>query len=168
MQDSLPDLIDYNLRALFCGINPGAKAAKLGHHFEGKNNRFWKVMYASDLLPVLLEPKEDSAILDFGFGLTTVVSKPTQRADQLTKADFLSAAKKFESKTLKYKPQMIVFLGKVGYAQLTGNSKLEWGKQEQKFKDCEVWILPNPSGLNRGFSFDDLVTEYKKLAKYIS
>jgi TDG/mug DNA glycosylase family protein len=144
VNQSLPDLIDYNLRALFCGINPGAKAAQTGHHFEGRNNRFWKTMHASDLTPVLIEPKNDSKILDFGIGLTTVVSRPTKRADELTKEDFLLSADQFKSKILKYRPQRLIFLGKAGYSRLIGNSAFDWGKQDQKFLQAQVWILPNP------------------------
>jgi double-stranded uracil-DNA glycosylase len=29
---------------VFCGINPGLRS-KLGHHFAGRGNRFWKTIH---------------------------------------------------------------------------------------------------------------------------
>ena len=36
------DLIDYNLKVLFCGINPGIWSGATGFHFAKPGNRFWK------------------------------------------------------------------------------------------------------------------------------
>jgi TDG/mug DNA glycosylase family protein len=32
-----------------------------------------------------------------------------------------------------------------------------------KFGGAEVWVLPNPSGLNRAFSLEELVSAYRDL-----
>jgi len=45
----LPDYLDYNLRVLFVGYNPGERAAALGHHYAGRNNQFWRLIYDAGL-----------------------------------------------------------------------------------------------------------------------
>ncbi len=37
------------------------------------------------------------------------------------------------------------------------------GRQPNTFCDARVWVLPNPSGLNGGFSIDVLVEAYTAL-----
>jgi TDG/mug DNA glycosylase family protein len=37
------DLIDYNLKVLFCGINPGMWSGATGFHFAKPGNRFGKL-----------------------------------------------------------------------------------------------------------------------------
>jgi TDG/mug DNA glycosylase family protein len=46
---------------------------------------------------------------------------------------------------------------------MTGRQELAWGRQAELFAGAQAWVLPNPSGLNRAFSLDDLVAAYKAL-----
>ena len=39
------DLIDYDLKVLFCGINPGIWSGATGFHFAKPGNRFWKTLH---------------------------------------------------------------------------------------------------------------------------
>ena len=40
----LPDLLSKDLDVVFCGINPALSAARVGHHFSSRSNRFWRVL----------------------------------------------------------------------------------------------------------------------------
>ena len=46
-----------------------------------------------------------------------------------------------------------------------GKEKVYWGQQSKKFGGVEIWVLPNPSGLNRAFTLDALVFAYRELRK---
>ncbi len=159
----LTDIIDKNLRIIFCGINPGLKSAWEGHHFSGRSNRFWKALHQAGFTPYEIQPISDTSILGFGYGLTTAVNRATARADELSKAEFASAIETFKIKMFHYQPQYIAFLGKAAYMAFSGKKQLSWGYQVEKFCGASVWILPNPSGLNRGFTFNDLVNHYAEL-----
>src|SRR5580704_13919161 len=103
----LPDIIARHLNVLFCGINPGLTAAATGHHFAGRSNRFWRVMHLAGFTPEEIRPEEDRTILKYGCGLTTVVRRPTARADQLSPEEFSSAAVQFEQKIARYAPRVV-------------------------------------------------------------
>lgn len=163
----LTDIIKENLNVLFCGINPGLKSASDGHHFSGRSNRFWKVLHQAGFTPYQIEAINDFTILDFQFGLTTAVARATSRADQLSKKEFDDAIDIFKSKIERFKPKYIAFLGKAAYKAFSGKKQITWGLQSEDFCGAKVWILPNPSGLNRGFSLGDLVTSYSELCKAI-
>jgi len=164
----LTDIIDKDLKILFCGLNPGLKSAWDGHHFSGRSNRFWKALNQAGFTPYEIDPLNDASILDFGYGLTTAVSRATSRADELTKDEFTSAIEIFKNKITYYQPKYIAFLGKAAYMAFSGKKHLAWGCQEEKFCGASVWILPNPSGLNRGFTLNGLVEHYKALYTAVS
>lgn len=159
----LTDLIANNLTVVFCGINPGLKSAWDGHHFSGRSNRFWKVLHQAGFTPHEIEPLNDATILDFGYGLTTAVERATVRADELSKHEFTDAIEAFRTKMSIYQPKYIAFLGKPAYIAFSGKKQVLWGYQSEDFCGAKVWLLPNPSGLNRGFTVNDLIIHYREL-----
>ena len=163
MIDELPDIIATKLSVLFCGINPGMTAAATGHHFAGRNNRFWRAIHLAGFTPEEIPPQEDRTILRYGCGLTSVVNRPTARADQLSPEEFVAAAAEFRQKIARYAPRFVAFLGKVAYSGLSGRQDIAWGLQPMRMEGARVWILPNPSGRNRAFTLDRLVEAYRQL-----
>jgi TDG/mug DNA glycosylase family protein len=161
--NALRDLIEKDLTVVFCGINPGWRAAAAGHHFVGRGNRFWRVIHAAGFTPELIRPENDRDILACGCGLTTAVERPTVRADELAKHEFKAAAAGLERKIEQYAPRCIAFLGKAAYSEITRHRVVQWGRQSLPFGQAMAWVLPNPSGLNRSFSLDELVEAYREL-----
>ncbi|WP_347217633.1 G/U mismatch-specific DNA glycosylase [Chryseobacterium sp.] len=163
----LTDIITSNLDVIFCGINPGLKSSNDGHHFSGRSNRFWKVLHLSGFTPYEIEAVNDTVILEFGCGLTTAVARATSRADELSKEEFDDALEIFKTKITEYQPQHLAFLGKAAYKAFSKKKEIQWGAQSEDFCGANVWVLPNTSGLNRGFSLDDLVVYYKEFYQTI-
>jgi TDG/mug DNA glycosylase family protein len=110
-----------------------------------------------------ISPEQDRRILDYGYGLTTVVQRPTASADQLSPHEFATAAAQFRQKIARHAPRFVAFLGKPAYAALSGRREIAWGRQTEPMEGSIVWVLPNPSGRNRAFSLDGLVDAYRPL-----
>jgi TDG/mug DNA glycosylase family protein len=173
MADTLPDILDKNLAVVFCGINPGLSAAVAGHHFVRRSNRFWRVIHLAGFTPVEIHPESDRTILQYRCGLTTVVERPTARADQLSVKEFTAAATRFEQKITRYAPRVVAFLGKAAYSALSGRRDIAWGcqtvggqaagTQPATLGGAAIWVLPNPSGRNLAFNLDQLVSAYREL-----
>jgi double-stranded uracil-DNA glycosylase len=168
MTEPLPDIIAPRLAVIFCGINPGLTAAVAGHHFVARSNRFWRAIHLAGFTPEEILPENDRTILQHGCGLTTVVERPTARADQLSAQEFLAAAATFEQKITHYAPGFVAFLGKAAYSALSGRRDIAWGRQPTALGGAAVWVLPNPSGRNRAFSLDQLVGAYRQLYRAAS
>lgn len=158
----LTDIISNHLDVIFCGINPGLKSSNDGYHFSGRSNRFWKVLHQSGFTPYEIEAANDTSLLDFGYGLTTAVARATSRADELSKEEFDESLESFKLKITNYQPKYIAFLGKAAYRAFSKKKEILWGAQPEDFCGAKVWVLPNTSGLNRGFSLDSLVTYYEE------
>ncbi|WP_409333810.1 G/U mismatch-specific DNA glycosylase [Burkholderia sp. Bp8963] len=151
------------MSVIFCGINPGLRSASRGHHFANGSNRFWRVIHLAGFSPEQIRPEDDRTLLRHGCGLTTAVSRPTARADELSRSEIAAAASQFERKIEHYAPRYIAFLGKIALAAMSGKRDIRWGLQPDAFGDARAWVLPNPSGLNRAFDLDLLVAAYREL-----
>jgi TDG/mug DNA glycosylase family protein len=159
----LPDLLRKDLDVVFCGINPALSAARAGHHFSSPSNRFWRVLYLAGFTPHLIKPENDRTILKYGCGLTAAVERPTVSASDLTHLEFHEVAGELERRVRRYRPRYLAFLGKPAFAALFRQGSVEWGQQIMRFGGAEVWVLPNPSGLNRAFGLEKLVLAYRDL-----
>ena len=151
------------LSVVFCGLNPAASAARDGHNFSNRSNRFWRTLHLAGFTPRLLQPHEERELLHYGCGLTAVVSRPTRTAAELVRQDYLDAAPAFEAKIRHYAPATLAFLGKAAYKAISGKNDIAWGKQPAKFAGADVWLLPNPSGLNRAFTLENLTDHYRAM-----
>jgi TDG/mug DNA glycosylase family protein len=163
----LPDILATGLRVVFCGINPGLRAATVGYHFAGHSNRFWRVLHLAGFTPKLIAAEDDRSILKYGCGLTTAVDRPTVRAGELAKHEFRAASANLERKIQHYAPGYLAFLGKAAYAALFNQREIAWGRQSTVFGGAKVWVLPNPSGLNCAFRLEQLVAAYGELREAV-
>jgi double-stranded uracil-DNA glycosylase len=159
----LPDVISRSLNIVFCGINPGMRSAAVGLHFANRSNRFWRVLHLAGFTSRQLEPEEGHLLLDYGCGITSAVARPTVSATDLTRADYVAARPVFQRKIAKYRPRYLAFLGKSACSVFLNQRDLSWGLQPTIFGGSAVWVLPNPSGLNRAFSIRMLTDAYSQL-----
>jgi len=78
-----PDILTRGLGVVFCGLDPAASAAAAGDNFSSRSNRFCKVLHRAGFTDVPLQAHEERRLLDYGCGITAVVGRPTQRADEV-------------------------------------------------------------------------------------
>lgn len=162
------DVLDRSLVAVFCGINRPPSATLSGHNFSNRSNRFWTVLHRAGFTDRELQPHEERRLLEYGYGITAVVHRSTRRADELSPQEFKLARASFDAQMRRYAPRAIGFLGKRAYAGMLGVADVDWGPQPTGFAGAMAWVLPNPSGLNRGFTLDALVTAYSDFRRTLT
>jgi double-stranded uracil-DNA glycosylase len=145
----LPDILDHGLVVVFIGINPSPLAAATGHRFAGPSNRFWRVVHLAGFSPVLLRADQDQSLPQYGCGLISAISRPTRRANELPRAELAAAGDALRAKIERHQPKWIAFLGKGAYSAIMARRDVAWGLQEKTLGAARVWVLPDPSGLNR-------------------
>lgn len=158
----IEDILALGLRVVFCGINPGKSSAHTGFHFAHPGNRFWKVIYGAGFTQHLLKPEEERHLLDTGCGITMLAERPTVVASELRLQELRDGARSLREKMETYQPRVLAILGKQAYEQAFQKRGTQWGRQSVTIGDTEVWVLPNPSGLNRA-SLDGLILAYSAL-----
>jgi double-stranded uracil-DNA glycosylase len=161
------DLIDYHLKVLFCGINPGIWSGATGFHFAKPGNRFWKVLHLSGFTDRILHPSEEHELLENGYGITSFVKRTTARADELTSEEYVAGGKALIKKIEKYKPENLAVLGIGAYRTAFQKPKAKLGLQSEKIGGARVWLLPNPSGLNAHYQAADLAALFREVRESI-
>ena len=156
------DILAPGLRVVFCGINPGKSSAHTGFHFAHPGNRFWKVIYQAGFTDRLLKPEEEQHLLDTRCGITMLVERPTVQASEVNLHELRSGGRELIKKIEDYQPAALAILGKQAYEQAFNQRGVQWGKQSITIGVTQVWVLPNPSGLNRA-TLDKLVEAYREL-----
>lgn len=159
----VPDVIDHGLDVLFCGINPGLYSGAVGHHFARPGNRFWRTLDASGFTPRLLGPFEEHELLDYGLGITNLVRRATATADKLQDDELRAGGRSLRRKVARYRPRWISFLGLTAYRVAFGRKGAAVGRQEQTVAGSQVWLLPNPSGLNAHYQLPELAVVFGEL-----
>ncbi|MGV1759108.1 G/U mismatch-specific DNA glycosylase [Rhizobium sp. A22-96] len=159
----LAEILAPHLSVVFCGLNPALTAQRDGHNFSNRSNRFWRVLHLAGFTPRLLRAEEEREMLQYGLGLTSAVSRPTKSASELTKRDYVTAAPILEEKIGRLAPANLAFLGKAAYAAISLRPQIEWGRQPDEFAGATIWVLPNPSGLNRAFDLARLTEHYREM-----
>ena len=158
-----PDILTIGLDVVFCGVNPALTAVTDGHNFSNPNNRFWRAIHLAGFIDRLLAPSEEWKLLEYGCGITAVVTRPTAQAGDLSRAEMRNSLAPFEAKMRTFAPRVLAFLGKQAISVVPGASPVSWGQQRRRMAGAAVWVLPNPSGRNRSFTIDALVDAYAEL-----
>ncbi len=161
------DVIAPGLRILFCGINPGLYSGAVGHHFARPGNRFWKALHRSGLTPRLLEPWEERTLLNHGCGITNLVERATASAAELSNKELIRGRRRLTGRVGHYRPAAVAMLGIGAYRTAFGHREAQIGPQPAEIGATQLWVLPNPSGLNAHYQLGDLVNLFAELRQAV-
>jgi TDG/mug DNA glycosylase family protein len=172
---TVPDLLggpeDPPVRLLFVGINPGLWTAATGAHFARKGNRFWPALHAAGITPNRVDASTGMSdddrrmAIDRGIGITNLVPVATARADELTREQLLEGGQALTALVERVRPRVVAVLGVTAYRQALGGATTVVGKQPATLAGAELWVLPNPSGLNAHETLASLAVAYRQAAQ---
>ena len=176
----LTDRIEPGVRVLLIGINPGVRSAETGHHFAGPSNRFWKLLYASGVVPEPITHEGDVRLPEWGLGMTNLVARPSPGIDDLRPAEYLEGWQILERKIDRFRPDIVAFIGVTMYRALLNTltqtalgppkpkaAVITPGFQTATVHGARLFVLPNPSGRNAHFSWDAMLASFRGLARAI-
>lgn len=162
------DLLIPDLALVFCGYNPSLTSGRSGRHYAHPGNRFWRVLHAAGITNRLYAPAEDESLQDLGIGFTNLCSRPTRRADELTREEIRAGALELREKLEHFRPVAVAYTGIGVYKWFRGRSRAGWGLQESPvIPGVTDVVVPSPSGLNR-MRFEELVEHYRVLAPFLA
>jgi TDG/mug DNA glycosylase family protein len=167
----VPDLAGPDMRLLFVGINPGLLTAARQIHFGNPANRFRPALVATGLLgpPPDGQPGMTEADLVLlrarGIGITNLVASATARADELTRAQLEAGRARLEELVAEHRPQVVAVLGITAYRTAFRRPRATAGRQPERIGEAELWLVPNPSGLNAHESVASLAAAYAEPAR---
>lgn len=167
---SLPDLLGDHTRLLFVGINPGLRAVAVQAHFGGGSNRFYPALYRAGIVDRRIDasagflPEDLAHLRERGLGITSLVAGASARADELTAEQLVAGAEALSERVERIAPAVVAVLGITAYRTAFARPQATVGRQPGPLGGAPVWVVPNPSGLNRHASLDDLANAYGEVA----
>lgn len=171
---SVPDLLpadDQPLRLLFVGINPGLWTAATQTHFAHPLNRFYPAIFRAG---ITTRPIDASAGMtaedrdyfrDRGIGFTNIVRRATAKASELTNAELKEGGAELFSLVARRKPAVVAIAGITAYRTAFNRPKAKQGLQPEPLAGAELWVVPNPSGLNAHETVPTLAAAYAEAAR---
>ena len=169
----LTDRIEPGVRVILVGINPGVMSALSGHHFAGPTNRFWGLLYESGIVPEPVTHEDDVRLPQWGIGMTNLIARPSPGIDVLKPREYVEGWQILEQKIDRFRPHVVAFVGVTMYralAKILGHAKeiqIEPGFQRATVHGARIFVLPNPSGRNAHFSYDEMLAAFTELARAI-
>jgi TDG/mug DNA glycosylase family protein len=177
----LTDRIGPDLRVLFVGINPGVRSAVTGHHFAGYSNRFWKLLWESRLVPEPITWTDDQRLLEWGYGITNLIARPSPGIDDLRPSEYVEGWRVLDEKIARFRPAVVAFVGVTLYRVILPLVQVETsaprrrvkpltsvlGPQKIAIHGARVFVLPNPSGRNANYSYAEMLAAFRRLKRAV-
>ncbi|WP_066939323.1 G/U mismatch-specific DNA glycosylase [Microtetraspora fusca] len=161
----IDDVLGPDLDVLFCGINPSLYSAATGHHFARPGNRFWPALHLSGLVPRRLAPYEQHLLPGYGLGITNLAPRASARAEELTAEELRQGAERLARLVAEIRPRVLAVAGVSAYRLAFGRRRAAIGPQDEEIAGSEVWVLPNPSGLNAHWTLDGIADQMRLLRR---
>lgn len=168
---TLPDLLPAELKLLFVGINPGLLSAATGAHFARRGNRFYPALYRAGITDTLIDAAEGyreqdrARLLDRGIGITNISPLATARADELTDNQLLAGVARLNDLIRRHRPEVVAILGITAYRTAFKEKRAVIGWQDSPWPGVELFVAPNPSGLNAHAQVADHAEIYSEIAR---
>ena len=164
---TVDDLVGPGLRLLFVGINPGLWTAATGTHFAHPGNRFYPALLRAGLIdrPIDrgrgMDDADRAHLIGRGIGITNLVARATAKASELSAVELHAGGERLIAFVERHRPAVVAIAGITAYRAAFGARRAELGRQPEPFAGSELWIVPNPSGLNAHETIDSLGAAYR-------
>ena len=164
------DLLGPDVRLLFVGINPGLWTAATNTHFCHPTNRFYPALRLAGVIDwdldsaVGMDDRQRAEFAGSGIGITNLVNRATTRASELTAEELRAGARRLRDLSEEVRPKVVAMAGVTAYREAFARPKALLGKQAEAVGNGELWLVPNPSGLNAHETVESLSEWYAKVA----
>jgi TDG/mug DNA glycosylase family protein len=145
------------------------RSALTGHHFAGFSNRFWKLLFRSGLVPDPVTYLDDDRLPEWGYGITNIVARPTGGISELRPDEYSAGRVRLRAKVRRYRPAVVAFIGVTVYREMfpETDGAVKMGLQRERLGEARVFVLPNTSGRNAHYSFDQMLTAFVALRRHL-
>ncbi|MBE1490726.1 mismatch-specific DNA-glycosylase [Plantactinospora soyae] len=167
---TLPDLVEPGVRLLFVGVNPGLRTVAVQAHFGRRGNRFYPALYQAGIVDRLIDasaglaPHDRAHLAARGVGITSLVAGATARADELSAAELVEGARSLTQRVARVGPKASAVLGVTAFRIAFEHPKAVVGRQPEDLGGAQLWVVPNPSGLNAHATIATLAQAYRAVA----
>ena len=168
---TVADLVGDTPKLVFVGINPGLWTAATGTHFAHPGNRFYPALKQAGIIDREIDRSKGLTdadrdhLLARGIAITNLVARATVRASELSRDELRAGGDSLRQKIERWSPPVVAIAGVTAFRQAYEMPRASMGRQVQRWGDTEVWVVPNPSGLNAHETVETLAWWYSEVAR---
>lgn len=169
---TVDDVVGDDCRLLFVGINPSLWTAATGAHFSRPGNRFYPALYRAGITDRLIDASDGMSttdreyLIERGIGITNIVRRATATAAELDADELRDGGRRLVRTVESVAPRVVAVAGITAYRTAFGRRRATVGRQAESLGDVrgtELWVVPNPSGLNAHETVDTLARAYREV-----
>jgi TDG/mug DNA glycosylase family protein len=112
-----------------------------------------------------LPERDRRMFLDAGIGISNLVHRATARADELDRTELQGAAERLQGDVARWRAPVVAIVGLTAYRQGFTRPRATSGRQPESVGGAELWVVPNPSGLNAHDTIASLAEAYAAPAR---
>jgi double-stranded uracil-DNA glycosylase len=168
----VPDLVgDQPPRLVFVGINPGLWTAATQTHFAHPGNRFYPALHLAGLTDRPLDraaglsDEDRRQLTGRGIAITNLVARATAKASELSRDELRAGGEALVGRLEAWRPAVVAVAGVTAYRTAFGRPKAQLGRQDDPLAGAELWVVPNPSGLNAHETTASLAEWYRRVGE---
>jgi len=176
-EDAMDDVLPADpgdLRLLIVGINPGLWTAAVNAPFARPGNRFWPSLHRAGLTDHLVDASagiaqaDEAHLVDAGIGITNLVGRATARADELSRDELRAGGERLVEQVDQSRPAVVAVVGITAFRTAFRRPRAGIGRQDPDSVpgwpvDVELWVVPQPSGLNAHETVDSLAEHWARV-----
>ena len=164
---TVPDLLGAGLKLLFVGINPGLWTAATSTHFAHPGNRFYPALLLAGVTDRQIDrgggmtAADREHLISRGIGISNIVHRATAKASELTTGELRDGSLELAQLVRLRQPAVVAVAGITAYRTAFSRPKATMGLQPHSFEGAQLWVVPNPSGLNAHETTETLAAAYR-------
>jgi len=152
----VPDVLEPNLKAVFCGTALGHESARQRAYYAHPGNAFWKALHRIGLTPEQVSPQDYPQVTRYGIGLTDMCKHASGNDHELPEHAFDADA--LEEKIRRAQPEILAFTSKNAAAAYLQRpvGRIPYGWQDATIGRTRLYVLSSPSGQARRWWREDI------------
>lgn len=153
------------------GINPGLWTAATNTPFCHPSNRFYPALKRARIIDWVVDPEtgmteeQRADLMERGIGITNLVNRATVRASELGRDELEEGKRRVAEIVSVHRPKVVAVAGVTAYRTAFGDRSADLGEQGKSLGGAELWVVPNPSGLNARETVASLADWYRGVAE---
>ena len=137
-------------------------------------------MWEARLVPARLTYLDDRRLPEWGLGITNLIARPSRGIDDLRPQEYVEGWRVLRRKVRRVRPKIVALVGVTLYRAIVRLLEMPTpstprrrstasvlGPSPYVVEGASLFVLPNPSGRNANFSYEEMLKAYRALAAAI-
>ena len=112
-----------------------------------------------------MDPQDLADLEERGIGITNLAARATRRADEISPDELREGGERLLRLVAERGPRVVAVAGVTAYRTAFGDRRARVGRQPHSLAGAELWVVPNPSGLNAHATLDSLAEAYAEVGR---